>query len=259
MATDHGLQGKTVLITGAAGGIGTALSNAFAAQGARVWLVDRDAARLGALNAALPDAQHTACDLSDASAVQPLAKAVREQWGGLDVLINNAGAEHPTAIDDPAPDAMARWAALLDNNVTSMARLTAALLPLLAPGACVINQSSIWGRVGVAGFSAYVASKHAVIGLTRSLALELGPRGVRVNAVCPGWVRTDAAMRSLAAMARTQGRTEAEVERDILAQQAVPVMLTPEALAPTFLFLASDDAAPITGQAIVVSHGEVMA
>ena len=248
-----------MLITGAAGGIGTALSHAFAAQGARVWLVDRDAARLHDVPTALPHAHHTACDLGDADAVRQLAASVHAQWGGLDVLINNAGAEHPTAIDDPAPDAMARWAALLDNNVTSMARLTAALLPLLAPGACVINQSSIWGRVGVPGFSAYVASKHAVIGLTRSLALELGPRGVRVNAVCPGWVRTEAAMRSLTAMARTQGRTEAEVERDILAQQAVPVMLTPDALAPTFLFLASDDAAPITGQALVVSHGEVMA
>jgi len=259
MPSRYGLEGRRVLVTGAAGGIGAALAAAFAAQGARLWLVDRDAAGLAALAASMPDARHTACDLGDAPAVQALADDMRAQWGGLDVLINNAGAEHPTAIDDPAPDALARWAALLDNNVTSMARLTAALLPLLAPGACVINQSSIWGRIGVPGFSAYVASKHAVIGLTRSLALELGPRGVRVNAVCPGWVRTGAAMRSLVAMARTQGRTEAEVERDILAQQARPLMLTPQALAPTFLFLASDDAAPITGQSIVVSHGEVMA
>ncbi|MFP8834248.1 SDR family NAD(P)-dependent oxidoreductase [Hydrogenophaga sp. XSHU_21] len=259
MRSRHGLEDRRVLITGASGGIGVALAQAFADQDARLWLVDRDADRLHALAAALPGARATTCDLGSDSAVQALATEVQAQWGRVDALVNNAGLEYPTPIGDPATDAMARWSGLIDNNVVSMVRLTRALLPCLPRGSCVINQSSIWGRVGVADFSAYVASKHAVIGLTRSLALELGGRGVRVNAVCPGWVRTDAAMRSLAAMAVAQGRTEAEVERDILALQAVPVMLTPEDLAPTFLFLASDDAAPITGQAIVVSHGEVMA
>jgi NAD(P)-dependent dehydrogenase (short-subunit alcohol dehydrogenase family) len=184
---------------------------------------------------------------------------VRERWGTLDVLVNNAGTEYPTPLADTAPDAMARWAGLLDNNVTSMVRLTQALLPLLPRGASIINQSSIWGRIGVAGFSAYAASKHAVIGLTRSLALELGPRGIRVNAVCPGWVRTAAALRSLSAMAQAQGRSEAEVEREILSKQAMPVMPTPEDLAGVFLFLASAGAAPLTGQCLVASHGEVMA
>ena len=110
----------------------------------------------------------------------------------------------------------------------------------------------------MAGFSAYSASKHAIVGLTRSLALELGPRGIRVNAVCPGWVRTAAAMRSLAAMAQEQGKCEAEVEREILSRQAVPVMLTPEDLAYTFLFLASSGSAALTGQCLCPSHGEVM-
>jgi 3-hydroxybutyrate dehydrogenase len=188
-----------------------------------------------------------------------VANGVRERWGRLDVLVNNAGTEYPTPIDDTAPDAMSRWAGLLDNNVTSMVRLTQALLPLLPRGASIINQSSIWGRIGVAGFSAYAASKHAVVGLTRSLALELGPRGIRVNAVCPGWVRTAAALRSLSAMALAQGRSEAEVEREILSKQAMPLMLTPEDLAGVFLFLASAGATPLTGQCIVASHGEVMA
>ena len=92
-----------------------------------------------------------------------------------------------------------------------------------------------------------------------TLALELGPRGIRVNAVCPGWVRTAAALRSLAAMAQEQGRSETEVEREILSKQALPVMLTPDDLAGVFLFLASEGAAPLTGQCLVASHGEVMA
>jgi NAD(P)-dependent dehydrogenase (short-subunit alcohol dehydrogenase family) len=178
--------------------------------------------------------------------------------GHVDVLVNNAGAEHPTPLDDDSPQAMARWSGLLDNNVVGMVRLTRALLPLLVRGASVINQSSIWGHSGVADFSAYVASKHAVIGLTRSLAFELAPRGIRVNAVCPGWVRTEAAMRSLASMAQQRGVDAAVLEAEIVARQALPRMLEPAELAGVFLFLASADSAALTGQSIVVSHGEVM-
>jgi len=258
---DYALQGKTVVLTGAAGGIGQGLAHAFAAQGVRLLLLDRAAAPLQALAEAL--AAHAGvmtavCDLGDDAQVAALATRLQAQWGRVDVLVNNAGVEYPTPIDSPAPDAMARWASLLDNNVVSMVRLTRALLPLMPTGASVINQSSIWGKTGVADFSAYVASKHAVIGLTRSLAFELGARGIRVNAVCPGWIRTDAAMRSLASMAQQQGRTETEVERDLLAQQALPGMLAPADIAGIYLFLASADAAPLTGQALVVSNGEVM-
>lgn len=257
---NYGLQGKSVLITGAAGGIGSALSLAFAAQGARLMLLDRAAAPLDALVDSLQGhVVHSAvCDLCSDAEVSALAAQLTERLGPLDVMVNNAGAEYPTPIGDEAADANARWVALLDNNVSGMWRLTRALLPLLPRGASVINQSSIWGRIGVPGFSAYSASKHAVVGLTRSLALELGPRGIRVNAVCPGWVRTDAAMRSLAAMALEQGRSEAEVEREILSRQAVPVMLTPDDLADTFLFLASAGSAALTGQCLSPSHGEVM-
>ena len=258
VVSDRGLAGKTVLITGAAGGIGQALARAFAAQGVRLMLLDRTGTNLPSLVNEL-GALATACDLGNPQQVADVAAQVRERWGTLDVLVNNAGTEYPTPLDDTAPDSMTRWAGLLDNNVTSMVRLTQALLPLLPRGASVINQSSIWGRIGVAGFSAYAASKHAVVGLTRSLALELGPRGIRVNAVCPGWVRTDAAMRSLTAMAQEQGRSEAEVEREILSKQAVPEMLTPEDLAGVFLFLASSESRSLTGQCLVASHGEVMA
>ena len=271
MRPHYALQGKTVLITGAAGGIGAGLARAFAAQGVRLVVLDRAAEGLQSLAAQLkaPPADpaaataptvHTAvCDLGDDAQVAAFAQDFQSRFGQLDVLVNNAGTEYPTPLASDTPDAMQRWSALLDNNVSSMVRLTRALLPCMGQGGSIINQSSIWGRTGVADFSAYVASKHAVIGLTRALAFELAPRGIRVNAVCPGWIRTEAAMRSLTAMAQAQGRSEADVEKDLLGLQALPSMLTPDDIAGVYLFLASSDAAPLTGQSLVASNGEVMA
>lgn len=262
MTPSYALDGKVVLITGAAGGIGQALAAAFARERVRLLLVDRAAEPLQALAAQLQsgcEVTPLVCDLNDDAAVAQLAGQLRTSHGRVDVLLNNAGAEYPTPLADEAPDAMARWTRLLDNNVTSMVRLTRALLPIMPAGASVINQSSIWGRSGVADFSAYVASKHAVIGLTRSLAWELAPRGLRVNAVCPGWIRTGAALASLQAMAQQQGRSVEQVESDLLARQALPQWLEPADIAGVYLFLASSDARALTGQSLVASHGEVMA
>jgi NAD(P)-dependent dehydrogenase (short-subunit alcohol dehydrogenase family) len=257
----YALQGKTVVLTGAAGGIGQGLARAFARQGVSLVLLDRLEVPLLALADSLrADTEiHTAvCDLiSDTEVSELVAKWQSLGWQ-VDVLINNAGVEYPTPIASEAADSMVRWANLMDTNVVSMVRLTRALLPLMVKGASIINQSSIWGKTGVADFSAYVASKHAVIGATRALAFELAGRGIRVNAVCPGWVRTDAAMRSLASMAQQRGCTEAQIEQELLSQQAVHTMLTPDDIAGVYLFLACADAAPLTGQSIVVSHGEVM-
>lgn len=261
MRPSYGLDGRVAALTGAAGGIGRALAAAFAAQGCKLVLLDRDAARLAALAASLQSAwpiTALVCDLNDDSSVAAMASTLEADVGKVDILVNNAGTEYPTPLTDTALEAMTRWASLLDNNVTSMVRLTRALMPLMQPGASIINQSSIWGQTGVADFSAYVASKHAVIGLTRSLAWELAPRRIRVNAVCPGWIRTDAALASLHSMAASQGRTAAEVERDILSKQAIPEMLDASDIAGVYLFLASSDARALTGQSLVASHGEVM-
>lgn len=261
MTVRYGLQGKNVLITGAAGGIGRALAAAFAEQGATLVLVDRHADALHAFARDLPAiaAVHAwSCDLTNDADVGTLAHQVWQKLGRIDVLINNAGVEYPTPISAEGQNLIVRWASLLDNNVVSMVRLTRALLPLMPAGASIINQSSIWGHTGVADFSAYSASKHAVLGLTRSLAFELAPRGIRVNAVCPGWIRTDAAMRSLQMMAQQNEVGTEEMERDIVARQAVPRMLEAADIAGVFLFLACADAGSITGQSIAASHGEVM-
>jgi NAD(P)-dependent dehydrogenase (short-subunit alcohol dehydrogenase family) len=261
MNPNYVLAGKAVMVTGAARGIGHAIARAFAAQGCRLLVVDRDAAALKSAKsdfAAATEVVAIACDLGSDGELRTLQALTRAFSDQLDVLVNNAGAEYPTPIDDAGATAQNDWSRLLDNNVGSMARAVRTLLPLLGAGSSIINQASIWGLTGVAGFSAYVASKHAVIGLTRSLAWELAPRGIRVNAVCPGWIRTDAAMRSVTAMAAQQQRPEDEVLEEILSAQAIPTLLEPADIAGVYLFLASSDARPITGQAIVVSNGEVM-
>jgi NAD(P)-dependent dehydrogenase (short-subunit alcohol dehydrogenase family) len=252
-------RGKVVILTGAASGIGLGLARAFAGQGATLELLDRNA---GALTTVVDElsmltrVSGAAVDLADSDSVSAYVASRGDT--PVDVLINNAGVEYVTSLSDIGSAADAHWQALLDNNVMSMLRLTRALQGQLKAGSSVINQASIWGLKGVPGFSAYVASKHAVIGLTRSLAWELGPRRIRVNAVCPGWIGTEAAMRSLRVMAQASGRSEADELALILAAQAVPELLTPADLAGTFLFLGSALAAPLTGQALSVSHGEVM-
>ena len=254
-------RGRCVVLTGAAGGIGRRLAQTYAEAGACLELVDRDAEALADLVESLkPEgAVHASTlDLTDWHAVQHFADDLSCRNRRVDVLVNNAGVEFQTPITEATAEADACWASLLDNNVSSMQRLTRALLPRLRAGASVINQASIWGLKGVSGFSAYVASKHAVVGLTRSLAWELGPRRIRVNAVCPGWIGTDASMRSLRVMAEENGRSEAEELVAVLAGQAIPELLTPADLSGTFLFLGSPLAAALTGQALSVSHGEVM-
>ena len=253
--------GRTIVISGAANGIGLSIAEAFAAHGASLELIDRDP---GALTAAVQRLEHEAdilshsVDLTDSKQINALADDLKRRQISIHALINNAGIEYATALDDTAPEAEQRWQDLLHNNVSSMYLLTRALTPLIHESGSVINQSSIWGLSGVADFSAYVTSKHAVIGLTRSLAWELGRHKIRVNAVCPGWVATDAAMRSLRAMAKIESKPESQMLNEILAQQAIPELLNPEDIAVTFLFLASPHAFAITGQAIVVSNGEVM-
>jgi 3-hydroxybutyrate dehydrogenase len=256
---DYGISGRTVVITGAAGAIGAALTRAFAAQGARLVLLDRDIHRLRELAQSVPGAPLALkAELTDDQSVTEVVAELGAHYEEIDVLINNAGTEYPTPLRVVAPDFMARWDGLLTNNVGSMVRLIRSVVPLMRRGGTIINQSSVWGLKGVPEFSAYVASKHAVIGLTRSLAWELAARGIRVNSVCPGWIQTEAAFRSLQAMAEASSRTTDAVLEEILAGQVSQEFMRPEDLTGTFMFLASEGSRAINGQSLVVSYGEVM-
>ena len=243
--------GRSVVITGSSRGIGLGVAQGFAAAGASLHLIANDEAVHVAARAL--GATSTVADIADKAQVAAALAGLTT----IDVLINNAGLELMTPISDNSDITSEAFHRVVDINVTGTALVTAAALDRMGRGGAIINTASIWGRVAEPRFGAYVASKHAIIGLTKTWARELGPRGIRVNAVCPGWVRTEASMRSLSRMAAEAGRDEQALLDEIVAGQALPGLMEPADMAPTYLFLGSDMAANITGQSIGVDRGEV--
>ncbi len=251
------LNGKVAFVTGASRGIGEAIVRRFAAEGARVALGARDHAAIGRhaaeLSAAGAEAMAIRCDVTDAESVRQAVAATVERWGRLDVLVNNAGLGGQTPLEGVDETDDARWDAILATNITAVFRVTRAASAHLAEGGRVINLSSVLGRFGVPGYAAYCASKHGVIGLTRALALELAPRNITVNAICPGWVETEMARQGFARFGSVEaGRAAAA------AMAPLKRVLDPEEIGGLAAYLASDDARSITGQAIVADGGQVM-
>lgn len=245
------LRGKSVVITGSSRGIGLGIAQTFAKAGAKLHLIADDemiharAQELGATSA-----------LADIVDKEQVAKALHD-FPNIDVLINNAGLELMTPIDDASDEVSNAFRRIIEINVIGTSLVTSCALDKMQSGSSIINTASIWGRVGEARFGAYVASKHAIIGLTKTWAKELGYRGIRVNAVCPGWVRTEASMRSLGRMASQENVAEDILLDRIVGAQALPGLMEPADVAGTYLFLASDLAANITGQSMGVDRGEV--
>ncbi len=247
-----GLSGQRVLITGASRGIGLGVATAFVEKGAEVWTLAEHEAVLDSARGI--GATGLVADVTDASAVA----AALSRIGPLDVLVNNAGLERITPVEDAGAEAIALFRRILDINVAGMAIVTAHALCAMDEGARIVNTASIWGRVGEPLFGAYVASKHAVIGLTKTWAKELGPRGIRVNAVAPGWVRTEAAIRSARILAARSGQSEGEIIGAVeAAQPLVGGLMEPADVVGAYLFLASSASANITGQTLGIDRGEV--
>ncbi|PYB72389.1 SDR family NAD(P)-dependent oxidoreductase [Rhizobium wuzhouense] len=243
--------GKTVVITGASRGIGLGVAASFAAEGADIHLIADDdgvVAAAGTIGASAHQA-----DITDAPAVETALSSISR----IDILINNAGYERMTPLISESDRVEETFKRVIEVNIIGTSNVTRRAIPKMRPGSAIVNTASIWGRVAEAQFDAYVASKHAIIGMTKTWAKELGPLGIRVNAVCPGWVRTEASIRSLGLMAAARGMDEESLLRDVVAGQALSGLMEPEDMGETYLFLASDRAANITGQSLGVDRGEV--
>jgi len=253
------LEGKVALVTGASRGIGEAISRRFAQEGARVALAARseDSCQRIAreIEASGGGAIAIAADVTDAPAIARMISAVVEKWGRIDVLVNNAGLGGPTPLSDRDDSS---WDAILATNLTAVFRVTREALPHLSDGARIINLSSVVGRFGVAGLGAYSATKHGVIGLTRTFALELAPRGITVNAMCPGWVETGMSQEGFRRIVAHAGGTEEEGRRIAAKMAPLGRIIETEEVAGLAAYLASEDARSITGQAIVLDGGQVM-
>lgn len=240
------LKGRTVVVTGGAGGIGESIVRAFHAQGAKVGFLDIDTARGTKLQAELGEGtRFVACDLTDIPALKSAIATVRDGFGSIDVLVNNAAHDERHATLEVTED---YWDGRMAVNLKHQFFAAQAVLPdMQATGkGAIVNLGSTSWVIGQGGMAAYTASKSAVIGLTRSLARDFGPFGIRVNAVAPGWIMTE---RQLALWVTP------ETDEYINENQCLKRRLVPDDIAKVVVFMCSDEAGAITNQHYVVDGG----
>ena len=248
----HGLEGLRVLVTAGAAGIGLEIARAFHGEGARVHVCDIDEAALAALPRSLPKVTRSKADVSDRDQVARLFDETLGALDGLDVLVNNAGIAGPTGpveTIDPAA-----WDRTLAVNITGQFNCARLAVPHLrqSGNASIINLSSAAGRLGFPMRTPYAASKWAVVGFTKSLAMELGASGVRVNAILPGSTDGPRIRSVFESKARVRGLTVEEVQAQALSATSLKTLIPPEHVAAMAIFLASPRGASISGQAISV-------
>jgi NAD(P)-dependent dehydrogenase (short-subunit alcohol dehydrogenase family) len=252
------LQNQVALVTGAGRGIGRAIALALAGEGAKVAITARTTAELDEVNRQIDSCLSITADLADRTAPARIVEQVKKAFGPVDILVNNAGVGSSA---DPRPvvdfdDTF--WELSLAVNLTAPYLLCKAVLPdmLANKRGRIITVASIAGKIGTLHGAAYAASKHGVLGLTRTLALEVAADGITVNAICPGPVHTRMNDRRIEYDAERRGVSFEEQER---IQTPLGRRLEPEEIAPLAVYLASDAARGVTGQAFNVCGGLLMA
>lgn len=251
-----GSERGSVVVTGASQGIGLSIAERFASEGRRVWALARSEQALSALAARFPSVRPLPVDLSLPEAVTAACVTILSE-GPPAVLVNNAGIAVSAPLKKTSLDDYERLMAV---NVRAPFLLCRELSPAMVTAGFgrIINVASTAGLKGFRYTSAYCASKHALIGLTRSLALELATKNVTVNAVCPGWTDTDMVARSAETIARTTGRTAAEAKDTLAHQNPMGRLVKPEEVAALCQFLASEAAAAVTGASYTIDAGETI-
>jgi NAD(P)-dependent dehydrogenase (short-subunit alcohol dehydrogenase family) len=251
------LAGQHALVTGGARGIGAAISSALSTAGARVTIFGRDTSRLKQHAASLNNAQAFPCDVSQEVAVRSAVQQATNGFGPIDILVNNAGISH---VAPAHKTELADWQRLFDVNVTGAFLCTREVLASMLDRSRgrIINIASTAGLKGYSRLSAYCASKHALIGFTRAVALETATKGITVNAVCPTYTESEMTSEGIAAISKRLN-VNAEQARALLTKQ-IPQgkMAHPEDVASAVLWLCSTEAAAVTGIALPVAGGEVM-
>lgn len=255
------LNGKTALITGSTSGIGLAYARALAEAGANVMIngfgdpaaIENERAGLEAASGAR--ALYSAADMSDGEAIAAMVRQCHEELGGPDIVINNAGIQHVAAIEDFPVD---KWNAIIAINLSSAFHMMQNVIPLMkAKGwGRIISTASAHSLVASPNKSAYVAAKHGLAGLTKTVALEVARHGITVNAISPGYVWTPLVEKQIPDTMKTRGLSREQVLNDVLlSAQPTKEFVTPEQVAAMAIFLCRDEAASITGANMNIDGG----
>lgn len=255
------LEDKIALVTGGATGIGKAIGLQMAKNRAKVAIVSRNLSNLASTAAEFEElglaVLPVSMDVRKKHDVERTVDEIVSKWGAINILVNNAGISGLSMIDDPDDS---KWFDILDTNLNGMYLITKAVLKHIPDhnGGRVINISSVLGKFGVPGYTAYCTTKHGMIGFTRALALEVVNRGITVNTVCPGWVDTEMATQGINETADLQGITPEQFKAQAVAGVPIGRFLEAAEIAELVCYLASDQARGITGQAINICGGQTM-
>jgi NAD(P)-dependent dehydrogenase (short-subunit alcohol dehydrogenase family) len=249
-----GMRGKVALVTGAGSGIGEAVVRRFAAAGATIGIVGRRPEPLDRLaedTGAIP----LPCDVADPAAVRSAIGHLLDQTGGLDIVVNNAAITGQGSVDQIDE---ATWQQVMGINVNGAFQIARETVPHLKRrgGGAIVNVSSIGGLFGAPGAAAYGTTKAAILGLTRAMARDHGPDGIRVNTICPGWVDTPMADPAVELIMQAQNLSREEAQRHLTRFNPISGMASPDSVARCIEFLATDASACVTGTILMADNGQ---